>query len=35
MPLNLPTEVWILFAAAGAFFLAPIVLVYLAYRFLR
>lgn len=35
MPLNLPVEVWILLAVAGLFFVAPVVLIYIAHRLLR
>lgn len=35
MPLNLPAEIWVLFAAAGAFVIVPLMLIYLAYRALR
>ena len=35
MPLNLPPEIWILFAGAGALFLFPIAVIYLASRMLR
>lgn len=35
MPLNLPLEIWIMFAGAGALFLSPVVLIYIAYRALR
>jgi hypothetical protein len=35
MPLNLPPEIWILFAGAGALFLSPVLVVYLSYRILR
>jgi hypothetical protein len=35
MPLNLPAEIWILFAAAAAFVVVPLMLIYVAYRALR
>jgi len=35
MLLNLPTEIWMLFAGAGALFLFPVVVIYLSYRMLR
>lgn len=35
MPLNLPVEVWSLFAFAGLFFVAPFVLIYIAHRLSR
>lgn len=35
MPLNLPLEIWIMFAGAGALFLLPVFVVYLSYRTLR
>lgn len=35
MPLNLPLEIWIMFAGAGALFLFPVVVIYLGYRMLR
>ena len=35
MPLNLPPEIWIMFAGAGALFLSPFVIVFLCYRMLR
>lgn len=35
MPLNLPSEIWALFAAAVAFLLAPLLLLYIAYRLVR
>lgn len=35
MPLNLPNEIWVMLLGAGAFFIAPIILLYIAYRLLR
>jgi hypothetical protein len=35
MLLNLPPEIWMLFAGAGALFLFPVVVIYLSYRMLR
>ena len=35
MPLNLPLDVWLMLAGAGVLFLAPLVLIYIAYRMLR
>ena len=33
--LNLPIEIWYVFAGAGALFLFPVIVIYLAYRALR
>lgn len=35
MLLNLPPEIWLMFAGAGALFLFPVVVIYLSYRMLR
>ncbi len=35
MPLNLPAEIWMMFAGAGALFSFPVLVVFLAYRMLR
>lgn len=35
MPLNLPPEIWFMFLGAGAFVVAPLILLYIAYRMLR
>lgn len=35
MPLNLPPEIWFMLLGAGAFFIAPLILFYMAYRMLR
>lgn len=35
MPLNLPLDIWLLFAGAAVLFLSPLVVIYVAYRLLR
>jgi hypothetical protein len=35
MPLNLPSDVWLMLAGAGVLFLLPVILIYVVYRLLR
>jgi hypothetical protein len=35
MLFSLPPEIWMVFAGAGALFLSPVLLIYIAYRLLR